>query len=74
MALVNYMIYVKTNDETRIFRLDKDAGEAIPIGERRVATFHASAKLKEQIQNGGGAEEASDTGSTEIEVWRVGAE
>ncbi len=49
-------------------------GEAIPIGERRVATFHASAKLKEQIQNGGGAEEASDTGSTEIEVWRVGAE
>ena len=49
-------------------------GEAIPIGERRVATFQASAKLKEQIQNGGGAEEASDTGSTEIEVWRVGAE
>lgn len=49
-------------------------GEAIPIGERRVATFHASAKLKEQIQNGGGAEEASDAGSTEIEVWRVGAE
>ncbi|MGF6526904.1 integration host factor subunit alpha [Variovorax sp. PvP013] len=49
-------------------------GEAIPIGERRVATFHASAKLKEQIQNGGGTDEASDTGSTEIEVWRVGAE
>ena len=24
-------------------------GELIPIGERRVATFHASAKLKEQI-------------------------
>lgn len=24
-------------------------GEAIPIGPRRVATFHASAKLKEQI-------------------------
>lgn len=49
-------------------------GEAIPIGERRVATFHASAKLKEQIQNGGGSGEASDAGSTEIEVWRVGAE
>lgn len=25
-------------------------GEAIPIGERRVVTFHASSKLKEQIQ------------------------
>ena len=25
-------------------------GESIPIGARRVATFHASAKLKEQIQ------------------------
>lgn len=51
-------------------------GEAIPIGERRVATFHASAKLKEQIQNGGGgvSEAASDVGATEIEVWRVGAE
>ncbi|TDH58086.1 hypothetical protein E2C06_34435 [Dankookia rubra] len=32
MALVNYMVYVKANDETLIFRLDKDAGEAIPIG------------------------------------------
>ncbi len=25
-------------------------GESIPIGERRVVTFHASTKLKEQIQ------------------------
>ena len=25
-------------------------GEAIPIGARRVVTFHASSKLKEQIQ------------------------
>lgn len=25
-------------------------GEIIPIGERRVVTFHASSKLKEQIQ------------------------
>ena len=51
-------------------------GEAIPIGERRVATFHASAKLKEQIQNGGGSgsEAVSNVDATEIEVWRVGAE
>lgn len=28
-------------------------GEAIPIQERRVVTFHASSKLKEQIQDGG---------------------
>ncbi len=28
-------------------------GESIPIRERRVVTFHASSKLKEQIQNGG---------------------
>ena len=27
-------------------------GEAIPIAARRVVTFHASQKLKEQIQNG----------------------
>lgn len=26
-------------------------GEAIPIGERRVVTFHASSKLREQIQS-----------------------
>ena len=30
-------------------------GEAIPIGARRVVTFHASSKLKEQIQNGSGS-------------------
>ncbi|MDA8456188.1 integration host factor subunit alpha [Acidovorax sp. GBBC 3334] len=28
-------------------------GEAIPIHARRVVTFHASVKLKEQIQSGG---------------------
>ena len=27
-------------------------GESIPIGARRVVTFHASSKLKEQIQDG----------------------
>ena len=27
-------------------------GESIPIAARRVVTFHASSKLKEQIQNG----------------------
>ena len=32
MALVNYMIYVKTDNEALIFRLDKDEGEATPIG------------------------------------------
>ena len=30
-------------------------GEAIPIAARRVVTFHASSKLKEQIQDGPGA-------------------
>ncbi|HEX5698227.1 MAG TPA: integration host factor subunit alpha [Rhodoferax sp.] len=35
-------------------------GEAIPIAARRVVTFHASQKLKEQIQNGSGS------GSSEI--------
>jgi integration host factor subunit alpha len=43
-------------------------GEAIPIGERRVATFHASAKLKEQIQGSGG-----DEGPHEVE-WSLGTE
>jgi integration host factor subunit alpha len=32
-------------------------GEAIPIEARRVVTFHASHKLKEQIQGEGAAEE-----------------
>ena len=27
-------------------------GESIPIGARRVVTFHASSKLKEQVQEG----------------------
>ncbi|HEY0201146.1 MAG TPA: integration host factor subunit alpha [Burkholderiaceae bacterium] len=31
-------------------------GEAIPIGARRVVTFHASSKFKEQIQNQKSAE------------------
>jgi hypothetical protein len=31
MALVNYMIYVKADNEALIFRLDKDEGEATPI-------------------------------------------
>jgi integration host factor subunit alpha len=31
-------------------------GEAIPIRARRVVTFHASHKLKEQIQGEGGAD------------------
>jgi len=49
-------------------------GEAIPIGERRVATFHASAKLKEQIQNGGAHEVQEVDEPLEPEVWRVGTE
>ncbi len=27
-------------------------GESVPIGARRVVTFHASSKLKEQVQDG----------------------
>jgi integration host factor subunit alpha len=34
-------------------------GEAIPIQARRVVTFHASHKLKDQIQGNGTAEEPS---------------
>jgi len=41
-------------------------GEHIPIGERRVATFHASAKLKEQI-HGVSEEEGSAV------AWAIGA-
>lgn len=33
-------------------------GEAIPIAARRVVTFHASQKLKEQIQAGASANQA----------------
>ena len=43
-------------------------GEAIPIGERRVATFHASAKLKEQIHGN------IDAGAPQEVEWSVGAE
>ena len=35
-------------------------GEAIPIQARRVVTFHASHKLKEQIQGDGPAPDSSD--------------
>ena len=38
-------------------------GEAIPIAARRVATFHASAKLKEQIQGSVGEEVEWSLGS-----------
>ena len=34
-------------------------GEAIPIDARRVVTFHASHKLKEQIQGNGGSPETA---------------
>ncbi len=43
-------------------------GESIPIGERRVATFHASAKLKEQIHAS-----IDPDGAQEVE-WTLGAE
>jgi integration host factor subunit alpha len=36
-------------------------GEAIPIDARRVVTFHASQKLKEQIQDDGGVFEMPRT-------------
>jgi integration host factor subunit alpha len=50
-------------------------GEAIPIGERRVATFHASAKLKDQIQNGGQTPESPpEDGDEAVKegLWRLG--
>ncbi|MDB5731151.1 MAG: integration host factor subunit alpha, partial [Variovorax sp.] len=56
----NFQIRVKAPRPGRNPR----TGEAIPIGARRVATFHASAKLKEQIQGGTGAEAE----------WSVGGE
>jgi integration host factor subunit alpha len=52
----NFQIRVKAPRPGRNPR----TGEAIPIGARRVATFHASAKLKEQIQ-GGMADEAESS-------------
>ena len=55
----NFQIRVKAPRPGRNPR----TGETIPIGARRVATFHASAKLKEQIQGEIGREAE----------WNVGA-
>ncbi|MDB5876849.1 MAG: integration host factor subunit alpha [Variovorax sp.] len=66
----NFQIRVKAPRPGRNPR----TGEAIPIGERRVATFHASAKLKEQIQNGGEDEMPQADETTEVTDWRVGTE
>ena len=66
----NFQIRVKAPRPGRNPR----TGEAIPIGERRVATFHASAKLKEQIQNGGEDEMPKAEETTEVIDWRVGTE
>ena len=52
----NFQIRVKAPRPGRNPR----TGELIPIGERRVATFHASAKLKEQIH--GSIAEPGDDG------------
>ena len=60
----NFQIRVKAPRPGRNPR----TGEAIPIGERRVATFHASAKLKEQIQGSAG-----DEGPQDVE-WSLGTE
>lgn len=66
----NFQIRVKAPRPGRNPR----TGEAIPIGERRVATFHASAKLKDQIQNGGEDDMPQAGEPTEITDWRVGTE
>lgn len=66
----NFQIRVKAPRPGRNPR----TGEAIPIGERRVATFHASAKLKEQIQSGGDDEMLQTDETTEVTDWRVGKE
>ena len=47
----NFQIRTKSSRPGRNPR----TGEAIPIAARRVVTFHASQKLKEQIQNGSGS-------------------
>ena len=60
----NFQIRVKAPRPGRNPR----TGEAIPIGERRVATFHASAKLKEQIHG------SIDQGSTSEVEWSLGSE
>ena len=66
----NFQIRVKAPRPGRNPR----TGEAIPIGARRVATFHASAKLKEQIQGGMADEAESTEESTDATAWRVGVE
>ena len=64
----NFQIRVKAPRPGRNPR----TGEAIPIGARRVATFHASAKLKEQIQ--GSLAEEGEAASEEAVAWNVGAQ
>jgi integration host factor subunit alpha len=66
----NFQIRVKAPRPGRNPR----TGEAIPIGARRVATFHASAKLKEQIQGGMADEAESSEETTDPIAWRVGVE
>jgi integration host factor subunit alpha len=66
----NFQIRVKAPRPGRNPR----TGEAIPIGARRVATFHASAKLKEQIQGGMADEAEGGEDATDATAWRVGAE
>lgn len=66
----NFQIRVKAPRPGRNPR----TGEAIPIGARRVATFHASAKLKEQIQGGLADEAESSEETTDVTAWRVGVE
>ena len=66
----NFQIRVKAPRPGRNPR----TGEAIPIGARRVATFHASARLKEQIQGGMGDEAESSEETTDATAWRVGVE
>ena len=68
----NFQIRVKAARPGRNPR----TGESIPIGERRVATFHASAKLKEQIQ-GTIAQEAldvQDVPDAQNTGWTVGSQ
>ena len=60
----NFQIRVKAPRPGRNPR----TGEAIPIGERCVATFHASAKLKEQIQGN------SPEDSAEVVEWSIGSQ
>jgi integration host factor subunit alpha len=66
----NFQIRVKAPRPGRNPR----TGEAIPIGARRVATFHASAKLKEQIQGGMADAPESSEDVTDATAWRVSAE